>query len=171
MKKNQEMEEIYREYCKPVYLYLYSLCHERETAEDLTQETFYRATKSIHRFNGECKLLTWLCQIGKHLWYQEIEKRKRRGQQLPLMEESAAAAFDMQADIESDEGRVTLFQSMQSLEARAREIMYLRVMGDLSFRQIGDIMNVSENYARVTFYRAKEKLKKGMEQNERNEGE
>lgn len=163
------MEEIYREYCKPVYLYLYSLCHEREMAEDLTQETFYRATKSIHSFNGDCKLLTWLCQIGKHLWYQEIDKRKRRGRQLPLMEETSAAAQDMQADIENDEGKVSLFQSMQSLEPKVREIMYLRIMGDLSFRQIGDIMNVSENYARVTFYRAKEKLRKGIEQNERNE--
>ena len=171
MKQNQEMEEIYREYCRPVYLYLYSLCHEKELAEDLTQETFYRATKSIHRFNGECRLLTWLCQIGKHLWYQEVDKRKRRGQHLPLMEETAAAPGDMQADIESDEGKVILFQSMQSLEPKVREIMYLRVMGDLSFKQIGDITGVSENYARVTFYRAKEKLKKGLMQNERNEGE
>jgi len=169
VKQSQAMEEIYREYCKPVYLYLYSLCHEKELAEDLTQETFYRATKSIHSFNGECRLLTWLCQIGKHLWYQEIDKRKRRGQHLPLMEETAAAPNDMQADIESDEGRVTLFQSMQSLDARVREIVYLRVMGDLSFKQIGDIIGCSENYARVTFYRAKEKLKKGIEQNERNE--
>ena len=72
----------------------------------------------------------------------------------------------VQADIESDEGRVSLFQSMQSLEPKVREIMYLRVMGDLSFKQIGDIMNVSENYARVTFYRAKEKLKKGITPNE-----
>ena len=166
MKKNQAMEEIYREYCKPVYLYLYSLCHEKETAEDLTQETFYRATKSIHSFNGECRLLTWLCQIGKHLWYQEADKRRRRGQYVPLMEEAAPAVNDVQQDIESDEGRVTLFQSMQSLEPHVREIMYLRVMGDLSFKQIGQIMNVSENYARVTFYRAKEKLKKGILQDE-----
>jgi len=166
VKKNQAMEEIYREYCKPVYLYLYSLCHEREMAEDLTQETFYRATKSIHSFNGECKLLTWLCQIGKHLWYQEADKRKRRGQQLPLMEDMAAAPQNMQADIENDEEKVCLFQSMQSLEPRTREIMYLRIMGDLTFKQIGDILNVSENYARVTFYRAKEKLKKGIVRNE-----
>lgn len=169
MKKSEAMEEIYREYCKPVYLYLYSLCHERELAEDLTQETFYRAIKSIHSFNGECKLLTWLCQIGKHLWFQEIDKRKRRGIQLPLLEETAAAAQNMQTDLENDEERVRLFQSMQSLEPKAREIMYLRIMGDLSFKQIGDIINVSENYARVTFYRAKEKLKKGITQNERNE--
>ena len=166
MKQNQAMEEIYREYCKPVYLYLYSLCHERDLAEDLTQETFYRATKSIHSFSGNCKLLTWLCQIGKHLWYQEIDKRKRRGQSLPLTEETAAAPSDMQSDIESYEGRVILFQSMQSLDPQVREIMYLRVMGDLSFKQIGDVIGVSENYARVTFYRAKEKLKKGISSNE-----
>ena len=87
------------------------------------------------------------------------------------MEETAAAPNDMQTDIESDEGKVTLFQSMQSLEPKVREIMYLRVMGDLSFKQIGDITGVSEHYARVTFYRAKEKLKKGLTKNERNEGE
>ena len=85
---------------------------------------------------------------------------------MPLLEETAAAPQDLQADIESDEGRVSLFQSMQSLDPQVREIMYLRVMGDLSLNQIGHVICLSENYARVTFYRAKEKLKKGISSNE-----
>ena len=162
-------EELYKTQGKPVYRFLLSLTGDAHQAEELLQETFYQAFLHIDRFEGRSSLYTWLCQIGKHLWYQEIDKRKRRGQQLPLLEDTAAAPQDLQADIESDEGKVNLFQSMQSLEPRVREIMYLRVMGDLSFKQIGDIMNVSENYARVTFYRAKEKLRKGIEQDERNE--
>ncbi|MBE5782742.1 MAG: sigma-70 family RNA polymerase sigma factor [Clostridiales bacterium] len=166
MDKGSSMQEIYQEYARPVYLYLQSLCHDEKLAEDLTQETFYRAVKSIHRFHGECRLVTWLCQIGKHLWYQELEKRKKRGTTLPLDENQPDASPGLHAAMESDEGKISLFQAMQHLDATAREIMYLRVMGDLSFRQIGEILGGTENWARVTFYRAKEKLRKEWNQDE-----
>lgn len=155
-----DMQEIYEEYARPVYLYLRSLCHDEKLAEDLTQETFFRAMKSIGRYDGSCRLMTWLCQIGKHVWYRELDRRKRRGIPLPL-DESLTAGGETGEELESDEGKLSLFRAMQQLEPMAREVIYLRVMGDLSFRQIGEVLGETENWARVTFYRAKEKVRKG----------
>ena len=160
------VQQMYQEYARPVYLYLLSLCRDEKTAEDLTQETFYQAMKSIRRYDGSCRLMTWLCQIGKHLWYQEAKKRRKRGVSVPLEEDLAAAPDENVDSLENDENRVSLFRAMQALEPTAREVVYLRVMGDLSFRQIGDILGKTENWARVTFYRAKERLRKGWDQNE-----
>lgn len=161
MDRETNWDMLYEEYARPVYLYLRSLCRDERLAEDLTQETFFRAMKSIHRFNGSCRLVTWLCQIGKHLWYRELEKRKKRCPNTPLEEEALVAPQSVQAQIESDEGRIDLFRALQTLSPGVREVVYLRVMGDLSFRQIGEVLGESENWARVNFYRAKEKLRKG----------
>ena len=168
MDRGFSVQQMYEEYARPVYLYLLSLCHDEKTAEDLAQETFYQAMKSIRRYDGSCRLMTWLCQIGKHLWYQELDRRKKRGVPLPLQDEIIGSPEETSADaaLESDENRVSLFRAMQTLEPTAREIVYLRAMGDLSFRQIGEILGGTENWARVTFYRAKEKLRKGWDQDE-----
>ncbi len=74
-----DIDAIYKEYAPIVFKFLISLCNDADTAEELTQETFYRAIKSANRYDGTCKVSTWLCQIAKHLWYQEIDKRKRKG--------------------------------------------------------------------------------------------
>ena len=71
-----DMDAAYREYAVMVYKFLLSLCYEEELAEELTQETFYQAVRSVDRYDGSCKVSTWLCQIAKHLWYREIERRK-----------------------------------------------------------------------------------------------
>ena len=71
-----DMDEAYREYAQMVYKFLLSLCYEEEMAEELTQETFYQAVRTSKKYDGSCKVSTWLCQIAKHLWYREIERRK-----------------------------------------------------------------------------------------------
>ena len=73
----QDMERIYSEHAKTVYKFLYTKTHDMDWAEELTQETFYRAIKSINTFNGSCKISTWLCQIAKHVWMQELEKKSK----------------------------------------------------------------------------------------------
>ena len=65
-----DMDSVYREYVTVVYKFLLSLCYEEDMAEELTQETFYQAVRSANRYDGSCKVSTWLCQIAKHLWYQ-----------------------------------------------------------------------------------------------------
>ena len=74
-----DMDSIYREQANAVFKYLMTLCYEEDTAQELTQETFYQAVKSAEKYDGSCKVSTWLCQIAKHLWYQELDRRKRKG--------------------------------------------------------------------------------------------
>ncbi|MGN1165421.1 MAG: RNA polymerase sigma factor [Lachnospiraceae bacterium] len=72
------MDSIYNEYAQIVYKFLMSLCYEEDTAEELTQETFYQAVRCSNKYDGTCKVSTWLCQIAKHLWYRELEHRKKK---------------------------------------------------------------------------------------------
>ncbi len=152
-----DMEQIYKEHAKSVYKYLLSLTHDKDLAEELTQETFYRAIYSINTYNGSCKIAVWLCQIAKHIWYQELEKRKKRqGQELredissPEMSPEEAALF------ESD--KIALYKAIHLLEDPMREVVYMRMSGEFSFSEIGEILGKNENWARVTFYRAKQKI-------------
>ncbi len=151
------MEEIYRENAKIVYHFLYSLCHDSVLAEELTQETFVRAFQSIERFDGSCKFSTWLCQIAKHIYYQYLAKHKK---EIPK-EEAADTAFGEITTERQVMARIELLdvlKKMQKLPEKMREVIYLRITADLSFREIGEILEKSENWARVNYYRGKERL-------------
>lgn len=158
------METLYRENVKIVSHYLYSMCGDEELTKDLTQETFLRAYESLDRFDGSCKLSTWLCQIAKHLLYQYWAKA---GRQVPMEPDVTMPAKE---NTESTAlNRVELIDCLKELHKlpeQMREVMYLRVMSDLSYREIGEIMGKSENWARVNFYRAKELLLKGCGRDE-----
>ena len=73
------MDVIYKEHAETVFRFLLAMCHDEDIAEELTQETFYQAVRCAGKYDGSCKITTWLCQIAKHLWYRELEKRKRKG--------------------------------------------------------------------------------------------
>lgn len=158
--QEQDMESLYKEYAKQVYKYLYSLCHSVDIAEDLTQETFYRAISSIERYNGNCKIYVWLCQIAKHLWYQELEKRnKTMGSE--INENSPSSEVSVEEKAVLCEEKFQLFKSLHLLNEPMREVMYLRLTGEFSFKEIGEILGKDETWARVNFYRGKQKLQKG----------
>ena len=70
----KDLDAVYRQHAQTVYKFLLSQCRDPQTAEELTQETFYQAVRSIDRFDGSCKVSVWLCQIAKHLWYQHLRK-------------------------------------------------------------------------------------------------
>ena len=131
----EDMETVYRRHAQTVYKFLLSQCHSAQMAEELTQETFYQAVRSIDRFDGGCKVSVWLCQIAKHLWYQHLAV--------------------------SRSGQLDLLRQIHSLPEPGREVVYLRAFGGLSFREIGEVLWKSENWARVTFYRSKERLRQG----------
>lgn len=157
----EDMEQIYQEYAQTVHKFLLSQCHNEALAEELTQETFYQAVKSIDRFDGSCKISVWLCQIAKHLWFQHLQKTKR---------ESPSENTDNNQTVSSAEeiffsreGHLDLLKQIHCLPDPAREVVYLRAFGGLSFREIGDVLGKTENWARVTFYRSKERLKGGFE--------
>lgn len=153
------MEELYREYGKIVYHFLLSICHDAQLAEELTQETFLQAFLSLERFDGSCKISVWLCQIAKHLFYQHLGKTGREipTDQTQMPEEKTSSDNVEQSAIAKLE-LMDVLREMQKLAPQMREVIYLRVMGQLSFKEIGEIVGRSENWARVTFYRGKEQL-------------
>lgn len=155
------MDEIYQEHAQTVYKFLMAQTHDADLAEELTQETFYQAVKSIHRFDGSCKLSVWLCQIARHLWYQQL---RRRGREIPAEDsvlDLPLASAEQQ--VQEREDQTQLLRRIHALADPAREVVYLRAFGGLSFRQIGDVTGHTETWARVTFYRAKEKLQGGFD--------
>lgn len=160
-----EIDSVYRKHAEFVYKYLFSLCHEEDTAEELLQETFYQAIKSAKRYDGSCKVTTWLCQIAKHLWYQELERR-RKYQSGTLHENTASEEKTVEQKLCQKEQLMEIFQRVHILDETSKEIFYLRVMGDFSFKEIGQIFNKNENWARVTFYRVKQKIMKGVNEYE-----
>lgn len=160
------MEELYREYGKIVYHFLLSVCHDTQLAEELTQETFLQAFLSLERFDGSCKMSVWLCQIAKHLWYQYLQKNRReivtdiRDEYYGAMENST------ESEVFSHYGMKEILKGMQRLPVQMREVMYLRLTGDLSYKEIGEILGRSENWARVNYYRGKELLWRELRENE-----
>ena len=156
----EDMREVYRQHARTVYKFLLAKTRDEHLAEELTQETFYQAVKSVDRFDGTCKVSVWLCQIAKHLWYQSLRKQKR---ETPLSPEDMPEAPGPSAEerLLEREGRMDLLRLVHGLPEPAREVVYLRAFGGLSFREIGDVCGRTETWARVTFYRSKEKLKNG----------
>lgn len=160
-----DMDAAYREYAVMVYKFLLSLCYEEELAEELTQETFYQAVRSVDRYDGSCKVSTWLCQIAKHLWYREMERRKRKGtSELTADMESLEKTVEEQLLVKEE--KMELFRKVHVLDEISKEIVLLRVTGAFSFKEIAELFGKNENWARVTYYRAKQKLLKGGEKNE-----
>lgn len=160
-----DMDAAYREYAVMVYKFLLSLCYEEELAEELTQETFYQAVRSVDRYDGSCKVSTWLCQIAKHLWYREMERRKRKGTS-ELTADMESLEKSMEEQLLVKEEKMELFRKVHVLDEISKEIVLLRVTGAFSFKEIAELFGKNENWARVTYYRAKQKLLKGGEKNE-----
>lgn len=163
----QNIEEIYKEYSTTVYKYLFCLTQNRDISEDLTQETFSIAVEDIKKFRGECKLSVWLCQIAKHLWYKELKKKKKNVNiSFEEIEEDVLYDESFEESIFKKEEKLELFKAMQKLDEKSREVMYLRMIGDLSYEEIGEILGKTSNWSRVTFYRAKQKIR-GKNRNEK----
>lgn len=158
------MEEVYLKHAKTVYGFLLTRTRDPDLAEELTQETFYQAVKSIGRFDGQSSLSTWLCAIAKNVWRDDLRKKQRspgsEADSCELMDSSVPSA-ESQAFHSWDEQRV--MQAVHELSEPMREVMYLRLSGNLTFAQIGQILGRTENWARVTYYRGKEKVVKEVQ--------
>ncbi len=159
------MEELYKKYSKLVYNYLYSLSCDREVAEELTQETFYKAIKGINKFRNECKINTWLCQIAKNEWKRYLGK-KNKIQQISIDNdeyiEHVLIEKYTEDNLEARDEIINLYKQIHKLDEKTKEVFYLRIKGDLTFKEIGEIFGKSEEWARITFYRGKIKLKEEM---------
>ena len=153
----QNIEEIYKEHSNIVYKYLFCLTGNEDLSEELTQETFAIAVKEIKKFKGNCKVSVWLCQIAKHLWYKELKKKKRN---ISIEEISDIQdSENLENLIINKEEKLKLFKDIQKLDEKSKELIYLRMVGNLDFTEIGEILGKTANWARVNFYRAKQKIR------------
>ena len=156
----QNMTEIYNKYGKIVYKYVFCLTGNEDTTEEIVQETFLAAVKSIDNFKGECKISTWLCQISKNIWYKKLKKKKQI-QEIPLdsIQNSIFIDESIEEKIASEENKMQLLKKIQTFDEDMRNVMYLRILGNFEYSEIAEIMNKSSNWARVVFFCGKQKLK------------
>lgn len=156
---SSELKKYYEENGKKVYYYLLTICGDPDVAEELTQETFYQALRSIGSYRGDSSVFTWLCGIAKNLWLSE-QRRRRSHPQAEL--DPAAADLSPPPD-EAFAGKdqaMYVLRQIHALPEQEKELILLRASAGLSFREIGEIFGRSENWARVSYYRAKQKLKR-----------
>ena len=156
---NEACERLYEACYMRVFSYAMTITGDRHQAEEITQETFFRAFSKLSSFRGEADEVTWLCAIARNL---AVDEKRRQGRFGELPEEAVAREKAVeQAAVERDDSfRVHL--ALHALEEPYREVFELRVFGELSFAQIGTIFAKTENWARVTFHRARAKLKERM---------
>ena len=164
----QNIEDIYKKHSNTVYKYLFCLTGNEDTSEELTQETFVIAVKEIHKFKGNCKVSVWLCQIAKHLWYKELKKKSHKDISMEDISEEISSVEATEDVIIGNEEKLRLFKDMQMLDNKTREVLYLRMIGNLNFIEIGEILGKTPNWARVTFYRGKQKIREANKNGEKN---
>ena len=156
----EKIEKLYETCYMRVFSYAMTLAGERAQAEEITQETFFRAFSKQSEFRGESDEVTWLCAIAKNYWLDE----KRRGKRTEAMPEEMTdtGTGPEQAAVDRDSS-FRIHMALHQLEEPYREVFELRVFGELSFREIGMIFSKTENWARVTYHRARLKLQERMD--------
>lgn len=152
----QSMDDIYRDYAQLVFRFVLAKTGNEDLAEEITQETFFQAVRCSDQFDGSCKVSTWLCAIAKNQLASYLRKNHIH-KTLEEVDVVKPSAEDIYLD---EQQKVSLMKCLHAMPEPYREVMYLRLFGNLSFGEIGEIMEKSENWARVTFYRGKEKLRR-----------
>lgn len=155
----KDFENIYSEYYDTVFQYVLSLCREEVWAEEVTQEAFFKALKGIDTFRGDCKLSVWLCQIAKNTFYTEA-KKKQRQVDYPL--EVITIEDKYEQKIFDKETAFEIHKVLHQLSEPYKEVFWMRTFGELSFAEIGNLFGKTESWARVTYHRAKLRIKEDM---------
>ena len=148
----EEFQQIYDLYFRDVYKYALSLSRDPDVAEEITQETFFKALKNIDSFRGQCRLYVWLCQIAKNTFYTYQQKQSRG---MPGRESS----IDLEERFLTRESAFEIHKVLHRLPEPYKEVFSLRVFGELPFVQIGELFGKTESWARVTYHRARMKIK------------
>ena len=156
---NHDFEELYERFFKDVYLFVLAMSKDPHLADDITQETFFKALRELKHFRGDCSVKSWLCQIAKNLYISYTRKKKT----VPYEEmETFSSGSDIESQYIQTEDAISVYRVLHLLEEPYKEVFVLRVLGDLSYREIGDIFNRPENWVRVTYYRAKKKIQDAL---------
>nr|WP_300004084.1 sigma-70 family RNA polymerase sigma factor [Tissierella sp.] len=162
---NKEFEKIYGVYFTDVYYYALSLSKDKSISEDLTSETFLKAIKSIDSFRGETSLRVWLCQIAKNEYFSRLRKDKRLDFRDNLETvTSIEISNSLEKDFISEDQALKINRMILLLDEPYGEIFKLRFYGEMSFKQIGDLFGKTDNWACVTYHRARKKLQRELEE-------
>ena len=133
-----DLDAVYREHSASVYRFLLAKAGSSQLAEELTQETFYQAVKSIDRFDGSCEITTFLFGIAKNVWYNAYRKGMKAT--VPLEETEPIAVPSAETDVLARMGREEIISAVHRIPEPGREVLYLRLLGSLSFAEIGAIL-------------------------------
>ena len=156
-----DIRELYETYFSTVYKYIFSISRDVHIAEDVTQETFFKALKYADGFRGDCKLSVWLIQIAKKCYMDELRKRKRTLSAEEI--EGTVSSEDLSVSYIEKEKALSVHRKLHQLKEPYKEVVSLRIFGELSFKEIGEIFGKSENWARVTYHRGKTRIKEELE--------
>lgn len=154
-----DFEKVYDLYFRDVYKYALSLSRDPLVAEEVTQETFFKALKAIDSFDGKCRLYVWLCQIAKNTYFSMRSKKRDTGG-LP---EEMSSDESLEERLLTEEAAFEIHQILHRLEEPYKEVFSLRTFGELPFRKIGALFGKTESWARVTYHRARLRIKEELQ--------
>lgn len=144
-----EIEQLYEQYYKDLYGYVFSLTLNHDQTEDIVSNTFLAAINSIHTFKQKSSIKTWLIGIARHEYYAYLKKNPLN-MQLDCIQEPSYVPMNNQTE--------QILKAIQKFEEPLRQIMILRLINQLSFAEIAVVIGRSETYSRVSFFRGKQKL-------------
>lgn len=155
-----DFQEVYTLYFQEVYRYALSLCRNESIAEEITQETFYKALGKLDSFDGKCKISVWLCQIAKNTYISICRKAKYLN---PYADINLFQNIENFEEILFDkETAFAIHKVLHALDEPYKEVFSLRTFGELSYKQIAELFGKTESWARVTYHRAKLQIKEEM---------
>jgi RNA polymerase sigma-70 factor (ECF subfamily) len=162
VKRGVEFEEIYRKYFKEVYLFIKSLSHDEGIAEEITQEAFFKALKSIEKFDGSKDIRAWLFTIAKNTYFSHCKRKKR---QIGLdIKDEPSTGVQFVKHLMNEEDAFTVHQFLHMMDEPYKEVFSLRTFGELPFEKIGRLFGKNSGWARVAFYRARKQIIEYMEE-------
>jgi RNA polymerase sigma-70 factor (ECF subfamily) len=162
-----EFEQIYQAYFKPVYLYAMQLSGSEHVAEEITAETFYKAIRAIDSFRGDCEMRVWLCQIAKNTYYSYLKKHKKEcGVAETELQNIADPDAVLGERIENQEEARQIRKILHTLSDPYKEVFLWRALGELSFQEIGGLYGKTDNWACVTYHRARKMIQSRLEESE-----
>jgi len=150
--KSDELEGVYDQYFRDVYIFVLSLSRDEQIAEEITQETFFKALKRIDQFRGDCKMSVWLCQIAKNTYFSYMNGQRKLAS-LAVQEEEGSINLEQKLIDQTEAMRI--HKVLHVLNEPYKEVFMLRLFGELSFDHISQIFGRTESWARVTYHRAR----------------
>ena len=156
-----EFEEIYTTYFSDVYMYIRRLSRDEHLAEEITSETFFKAMNSIESFRGDCDIRVWLCQIAKNCYFTYLKKAKRIDSIEDI--ETAEQSENFEERFFQKDAAMQIQKVLHDIPDPYKEVFMWRVFAEMSFKQIGQIFHKSENWACVTYHRARKMIKERLE--------